>query len=85
MGAVGGLFGPIILVWFLTIGVLGVIGLASHPQMLAAYGMAATVTMLSPCSVVMAFLGTTVTVIEFGALYRWYHHSPRSDGAATIG
>ena len=33
---IGGLFGPVMVVWFLTIGVLGAIGVLAHPQILLA-------------------------------------------------
>jgi KUP system potassium uptake protein len=35
-GLVGGLFGPVMAVWFLVIGALGVHGIASHPEILQA-------------------------------------------------
>jgi KUP system potassium uptake protein len=35
-GAVGRAFGPVMLVWFATIAILGVIGIVHHPQVLAA-------------------------------------------------
>jgi KUP system potassium uptake protein len=33
---IGGLFGPVMVVWFLTIGILGAIGVLTHPQILLA-------------------------------------------------
>jgi KUP system potassium uptake protein len=33
---IGGIFGPIMLVWFAVIGILGLVGIASHPAVLAA-------------------------------------------------
>ena len=33
---VGALFGPVMVLWFLTLGVLGVFGIAAHPAVLAA-------------------------------------------------
>ena len=42
-GTIGRLFGPVMVVWFLTIGILGLIGVLEHPQILRAvdprYGM----------------------------------------------
>jgi KUP system potassium uptake protein len=35
-GAVGGLFGPIMIVWFAVLGILGLTGIVAHPQVLAA-------------------------------------------------
>jgi KUP system potassium uptake protein len=35
-GKMGGTFGPIMIVWFVTLGTLGVISIARHPQVLAA-------------------------------------------------
>ena len=36
-GAVGRVFGPIMVLWFLTIGILGVRGILRHPQVLASF------------------------------------------------
>jgi KUP system potassium uptake protein len=35
-GAIGRLFGPVMVVWFVTIGILGLIGVLAHPQILLA-------------------------------------------------
>jgi KUP system potassium uptake protein len=35
-GTIGRLFGPVMVVWFLTIGILGLIGVLAHPQILLA-------------------------------------------------
>ena len=35
-GALGGLFGPVMLIWFLVLGALGVGGIVQHPEVLAA-------------------------------------------------
>jgi KUP system potassium uptake protein len=43
---IGGLFGPIMLIWFITAGVLGVVGIARTPAVLAALDPLAAVTYL---------------------------------------
>jgi KUP system potassium uptake protein len=62
---VGGLFGPVMLVWFIIIGVLGLIGIARAPAVLAALSPLAAITYLfhaGPLALVVvggAFLAVT--------------------------
>jgi len=44
---VGGLFGPVMLIWFIVIGVLGAAGIARHPAILAALSPLPAITYLS--------------------------------------
>jgi len=46
-GTVGKAFGPVMLVWFATIGVLGIVGIAHHPQVLGALNPAHGVGLLT--------------------------------------
>src|SRR5262249_36029906 len=43
---IGGLFGPVMLVWFVVIGVLGIVGIARSPEVLAALSPMPAITYL---------------------------------------
>ena len=74
-GAVGRLFGPIMLVWFLTIAALGVRGIAMHPAVLEAllptYGFdflfdSGSTGFLALTAVVLAFTGVEALYADMG-------------------
>jgi KUP system potassium uptake protein len=79
-GIMGRVFGPVMLVWFITIGVLGLINIAGRPGVLAAVwpGHAATLVMADPFRAFLT-LGTVVlTITGAEALYADMGHFGRS-------
>jgi KUP system potassium uptake protein len=77
-GAVGALFGPIMLVWFSTIAVLGVRGITMHPEVLQALSPTYAVDFLftgtngffALASVVLAITGCEALYADMGQLGR---------------
>jgi KUP system potassium uptake protein len=74
-GAVGRLFGPIMVIWFATIGVLGIRGITMHPQVLQAlsptYGFdflfhSGSAGFFSLTAVVLAFTGVEALYADMG-------------------
>jgi KUP system potassium uptake protein len=67
-GFIGGIFGPVMLAWFVTIGILGGRGIALAPSILAALNPAYAVTFLlhSPPVVAFAVLGGTFLAVTGG-------------------
>jgi KUP system potassium uptake protein len=60
-GAVGAVFGPVMVVWFATLAVLGVVGIVAHPSVLAA---------VSPTHAVAFFLANGFTgVLVLGSVF----------------
>jgi KUP system potassium uptake protein len=70
-GAIGGLFGPVMLVWFLVLGVLGVHGIISHPAVLYAVSPQFAINYLFAHSgISMLVIGSVFLVVTGGeALY----------------
>jgi KUP system potassium uptake protein len=68
---VGGLFGPIMALWFVTLGVLGIIMIARRPEVLAALNPGYALAMLAQHpTVALAILGAVFLVLTGGeALY----------------
>jgi KUP system potassium uptake protein len=70
-GSVGRLFGPVMVVWFVTIGVLGLVNIWSAPQILAAFNPAAAVhfAVASPLRLFIVLGGVFLALTGGEALY----------------
>src|SRR5262249_18978896 len=71
-GFIGGIFGPIMLAWFVVIGVLGVVGIVGSPSILAAFNPVYAITVLvhAPPMVALAILGAAFLAVTGGeAMY----------------
>ncbi len=80
-GFIGGIFGPIMLVWFVTIGILGVRGILLAPGILAAFNPMYALDFLlhAPPLVAFAVLGATFLAVTGGeALYADMGHFGRA-------
>jgi KUP system potassium uptake protein len=79
-GAIGGMFGPIMILWFLVIGALGAVQVAHHPQVLAAFNPAFALRFLLADPVRAFFtLGTVVLAVTGAeALYADMGHFGRN-------
>jgi KUP system potassium uptake protein len=82
---VGKAFGPVMLVWFVTIGVLGLFGIVQHPQVLAAVNPAYGFTLLTTHGFAgFAVLGGVFLALTGGeALYADMGHIGRNPIRAT--
>ena len=70
-GSVGRLFGPVMVVWFVVIGVLGLVNIWSAPQILAAFNPAAAVrfAVASPVALFVVLGGVFLALTGGEALY----------------
>ena len=71
-GFIGGIFGPIMLVWFIVIGILGLRGILLEPKVLAALNPLYALRFLfhAPLAVALAVLGATFLAVTGGeAMY----------------
>jgi len=79
-GFIGGIFGPIMLVWFVVIGILGVRGIVMSPAILAAFNPLYGIGFLfhAPALVAFAVLGATFLAVTGGeAMYADMGHFGR--------
>jgi KUP system potassium uptake protein len=79
-GFIGGIFGPIMLVWFIVIGILGLRGIVLGPRILAAFDPLYALDFLihAPMSVALAVLGATFLAVTGGeAMYADMGHFGR--------
>ena len=79
-GFIGGIFGPIMLVWFVVIGILGVRGIVMSPEILAAFNPYYAIAFLvhAPALVAFAVLGATFLAVTGGeAMYADMGHFGR--------
>ena len=79
-GFIGGIFGPIMLVWFIVIGILGVRGIVLEPRILAAFNPLYALDFLihAPLLVALAVLGATFLAVTGGeAMYADMGHFGR--------
>jgi len=76
---IGGLFGPVMLVWFVVIGVLGIVGIARSPEVLAALSPMPAITYLwHGGSLVFAVVGAAFLAVTGGeAMYADMGHFGR--------
>jgi KUP system potassium uptake protein len=67
---VGGLFGPVMLIWFIVIGVLGAVGIARNPAILAALSPLPAITYLSHAGpVAFAVIGGAFLAVTGGEAF----------------
>jgi KUP system potassium uptake protein len=67
---VGGLFGPVMLIWFIVIGILGVVGIAGNPAILAALSPLPAITYLSHAGpVAFAVIGGAFLAVTGGEAF----------------
>jgi KUP system potassium uptake protein len=67
---VGGLFGPVMLIWFIVIGLLGVVGIARNPAILAALSPLPAITYLSHAGpVAFAVIGGAFLAVTGGEAF----------------
>src|SRR5205085_9884880 len=79
-GFLGGIFGPIMLLWFIVIGILGLRGILLEPRILAAFNPFYAVDLLihAPRLVALAVLGATFLAVTGGeAMYADMGHFGR--------
>jgi len=79
-GFIGGIFGPIMLAWFVTIGILGIRGIMLAPEILAAFNPFHALEFLlrAPAFVAFAVLGATFLAVTGGeAMYADMGHFGR--------
>ena len=80
-GFIGGIFGPIMLAWFITIGILGLLGIISAPTILTALNPIYALTFLlhAPPLIAFAVLGGTFLAVTGGeAMYADLGHFGRT-------
>jgi KUP system potassium uptake protein len=65
-GAVGRVFGPVMLIWFATIAVLGIRGITMHPEVLKALFQSGSTGFFVLTSVVLAFTGVEALYADMG-------------------
>jgi len=83
-GRIGALFGPVMIVWFLTIGLLGIAGIVRHPGVLAALDPRVGIAYLIGHGLPGARRGVSVRDGRRGALCRYGPFRPTPDPADLV-